>query len=49
MCDANEQALAYLHAHNDEAETRRAKMLTTDEALRIAVNIARLAELLEEG
>jgi hypothetical protein len=44
--DANGQALAYIYAHNDEVETRQAKVLTRDEARRIAVNVVRLPELL---
>jgi hypothetical protein len=46
--DANGQALAYLHSRDneDEDEARQAKVLTKDEARRIAINIARLPDLL---
>ena len=40
--DANGQALAYLYSRDNEDEARQAKVLTTDEARRIAVDIARL-------
>jgi hypothetical protein len=43
--DANGQALAYLYSRESEGEARQAKVLTLDEAGRIAVNIARLPEL----
>jgi hypothetical protein len=44
--DANGQALAYIYSRENEAEARQAKVLTTDEARRIAANIARLPVLL---
>jgi hypothetical protein len=44
--DANGQALAYLYSRENEDEARQAKVLTVDEARRIAVNIARLPDLL---
>jgi hypothetical protein len=44
--DANGQALAYLYSREVEAEARQAKVLTADEARRIARNILRLPELL---
>jgi hypothetical protein len=47
--DANGQALAYVYSRENEAEARRAKVLTADEGRRIAANIARLPELLGKG
>jgi K+/H+ antiporter YhaU regulatory subunit KhtT len=44
--DANGQALAYLYSRDNEDEARQAKVLTKDEARRIAINMARLPELL---
>jgi hypothetical protein len=47
--DANGQSLAYVYSRDNDAEARQAKVLTGDEARRIAVNIARLPGLLGEG
>jgi hypothetical protein len=47
--DANGQAIAYIYSRENEAEARQAKVLTADEARRIAVSIARLPELLGKG
>jgi hypothetical protein len=47
--DANGQALVYLYGRANEAEALQAKVLTMDEARRIARNIARLPELLGKG
>jgi K+/H+ antiporter YhaU regulatory subunit KhtT len=44
--DANGQALAYVYSRDDPTEALQAKMLTKDEARRIATNLARLPELL---
>jgi len=44
--DDNGQAIAYIYARANEAEARQAKVLTADQARRIAVNFARLPELL---
>jgi hypothetical protein len=45
--DANGQILAYVYAR-EEAASAVAKVLTRDEARRIAANIAKLPELLTE-
>ena len=47
--DTNGQELAYIYSRENEAEARQAKVLTKDEARRIAANIARLPELLGKG
>jgi hypothetical protein len=44
-----DQALAYLYSRENEAEARQAKVLTKDEARRVAINVARLPELLGKG
>jgi hypothetical protein len=38
--DANGQALAYVYSRETEVEARQAKVLTKDEARRIAVRVA---------
>jgi hypothetical protein len=44
--DANGQALAYVYSRPTETDAMQAKVLTEDEARRIAANIARLPHLL---
>jgi hypothetical protein len=44
--DASGQALAFIYSRETEVEARQANVLTKDEARRIAVNIARLPDLL---
>jgi hypothetical protein len=44
--DANGQALIYIYSRDNDAEALQAKVLTTDEARRIAVNVARIPQLL---
>jgi hypothetical protein len=44
--DAHDQALAYVYSRANEAEPMQAKVLTEDEARRIAANIAKLPALL---
>jgi hypothetical protein len=44
--DANGQALAYVYSRATETDAMQAKVLTDDEARRVATNIARLPQLL---
>jgi hypothetical protein len=44
FCDSSGQAIAYIHSCDNATEALQAKMLTEDEARRVAVNIARLPE-----
>ena len=48
VSDANGQSLAYLYARETRAEADTAKVLTMDEARRIASNIAKLPALLRK-
>ena len=45
MKDANGQSLAYVYVHETKADADIAKVLTMDEARRVASNIAKLPTL----
>lgn len=47
--DANGQALAYVYAREKKADADTAKVLTMDEARRIASNIAKLPTLFADS
>jgi hypothetical protein len=49
VCDANGQSLAYVYSRENPNDAHMVKVLTDDEASRIASNIAKLPTLLGKG
>jgi hypothetical protein len=49
VCDANGQSLAYVYSSENPHDAFTHKVLTEDEARRIAVNIAKLSVLLGQA
>ena len=49
VCDASGQSLAYVYSCENQNEARIAKVLTEDEARRIASSIAKLPSLLAKS
>ena len=49
VCDANGQSLAYVYSRENPNDAHITKVLTEDEARRIASNIAKLSTLLGKG
>ena len=46
VCDHNRQELAYVYFEDEPGRRAAAKLLTRDEARRVATNVAKLADLL---
>ena len=49
VIDANGQSLAYVYSRDNDSDALISNVLTTDEARRIASNIAKLPRLLKKG